>query len=935
MRELFQPGACTCALQECFMQFTSDLISLKALGFPFQHRSKGPFPCLQTLSTYLTMFDLVKPDSVKISHEIDEFRRMAVRRRPKVPADGQDELTHSTVLTSGVCDSYRCDEACESGQQTPKREEPRDTRPFRRSPDKLQVPPKPDRPVNEGPPGTCSPARSGPRALNFSPLRALGSPSSGKLGSGPHSPGTGIPKAKSPTRSVLNTTSLSRGSVETTSPGKRETGSKTQVQRGEPGIPSPETRAWLGQVRSPENKMEGQEGTQRKPCGVHNLISQFERNSPAQETTNVKELHPNPSPAHQQRATALDDEARTSPGASRGIDNSGHLKGAEQGQSGGQPGLVPGHGAEGGGGGQTEGGAPVEQESREQKLHKIALELLHTERAYVTRLYLLCKVFCVRLSDEAAKGSFPVEVVKSIFSNISSIYDFHSGFLLKDLEDRMEQWWEVPRLGDVMQKNAPFLRMYAEYVTNFDGAMELLRHWSERSAPFRSIIQEIQGQEMCGNLTLQHHMLEPVQRVPRYEMLLRDYLRKLPEDDQDRRDAEKALQTISMAATHSNSAIRKSENLKKLLELYEMLGEEEDIVNPSNEFIKEGRLVKLAARSTSAMERHLFLLNTMLLCCTPKFSLVGQRFTLRARIGVDGMQVKEISNEDYPYTFQVCGKERILDLQASSQQDMEEWIKAIQETIDIFQTKNKTFKLASKEVEEEVSTEELGRRAPLWVRDKDVTMCMKCQEPFNTLRRRHHCRACGCVVCSKCSDSKTALEYDGNKMNRVCKDCFSILTGWERENAENKKKGILEIEASQFSGSSVMCGFLQYGDNPRNCQKLWGVIPETEPLVLYLYGAPQDVKAAFSVPLLGYSVEVSPQTDLQACFTLSQSRSLHTFSCDSEELKRRWLSVIQAAATGDVWNVGIANESSVAVNGNGSIADKNVRGASESQPDSL
>ena len=51
------------------------------------------------------------------------------------------------------------------------------------------------------------------------------------------------------------------------------------------------------------------------------------------------------------------------------------------------------------------------------------------------------------------------------------------------------------------------------------------------------------------------------------------------------------------------------ENLKKLLELYEMLGEEEDIVNPSNEFIKEGRLVKLAARNTSAMERHLFLVS--------------------------------------------------------------------------------------------------------------------------------------------------------------------------------------------------------------------------------------------------------------------------------------------------------------------------------------
>lgn len=49
------------------------------------------------------------------------------------------------------------------------------------------------------------------------------------------------------------------------------------------------------------------------------------------------------------------------------------------------------------------------------------------------------------------------------------------------------------------------------------------------------------------------------------------------------------------------------ENLKKLMEIYEMLGEEEDIVNPSNEFIKEGHILKLAARNTSAMERYLFL----------------------------------------------------------------------------------------------------------------------------------------------------------------------------------------------------------------------------------------------------------------------------------------------------------------------------------------
>lgn len=48
------------------------------------------------------------------------------------------------------------------------------------------------------------------------------------------------------------------------------------------------------------------------------------------------------------------------------------------------------------------------------------------------------------------------------------------------------------------------------------------------------------------------------------------------------------------------------------------------------------------------------------------------------------------------------------------------------------------------------------------------------------------------MVCWKCSDNKVPLEYDGNKMNKVCRDCFSILTG--EGIAEGKKKGILEVK---------------------------------------------------------------------------------------------------------------------------------------------
>ncbi|XP_030576151.1 FYVE, RhoGEF and PH domain-containing protein 4-like isoform X2 [Archocentrus centrarchus] len=541
------------------------------------------------------------------------------------------------------------------------------------------------------------------------------------------------------------------------------------------------------------------------------------------------------------------------------------------------------------------GDEPKNKESTEQKLFNIANELLQTEEAYVARLHLLDQVFCSRLTEEAGRGSFPPEVIRNIFSNISSIYSFHSQFLLPDLENCIRHWCESPGLGKVLLQHVPFLKMYANYVRNFDHAMELVRTWTERSSAFRSIIQDIQSQGICGMLTLQHHMLEPVQRVPRYEMLLKDYLKKLPEDDPDYELAQKSLQTISMAATHSNSAIQEAESLKRLLEIYEMIGEEE-VINPTNEFLREGRLLKLAARNTSAMERHLFLFNNFLLCCSPKFSLVGQRFTVRCRIGMDGMQVQETTNEDYPHTFQISGRERALELQASSKQDRDEWIKVIREAIDVFQKKNEAFRAASKELTVSEPTEELGRRAPRWIRDNEVTLCMSCMEPFNAFtRRRHHCRACGFVVCWKCSDNKVALEYDDYKLNKVCKCCYAALTGQRGEGLDGKKRQMLESEAS----SDTMSGFLQYGDNPQTWQRVWSVLTKTEPPVFYLYSVPQDLEPLFTIPLLGCTIEAFPEAHQgQSCFCVTQSKTSHIFTCDSLDLKWSWLSALKFAVTG-------------------------------------
>ena len=52
-------------------------------------------------------------------------------------------------------------------------------------------------------------------------------------------------------------------------------------------------------------------------------------------------------------------------------------------------------------------------------------------------------------------------------------------------------------------------------------------------------------------------MLGPVQRVPRYKLLLSDYVKRLPEDSDDRDKAENALKLISVAASQTNETMKK------------------------------------------------------------------------------------------------------------------------------------------------------------------------------------------------------------------------------------------------------------------------------------------------------------------------------------------------------------------------------------------
>uniref|UniRef100_A0A914RBT8 DH domain-containing protein n=1 Tax=Parascaris equorum TaxID=6256 RepID=A0A914RBT8_PAREQ len=131
-----------------------------------------------------------------------------------------------------------------------------------------------------------------------------------------------------------------------------------------------------------------------------------------------------------------------------------------------------------------------------------------------------------------------------IFANISSLHQFHNTHLLPALMESCREWHTTHRISGVLRKRAPFLKMYSEYTNNYKRATKMFDECYKKKRRFAQVVQEIEngvnisrkaGQSHyelafvrqhfqqspeCENLPLVSHLICPVQRVMRYQLLL-------------------------------------------------------------------------------------------------------------------------------------------------------------------------------------------------------------------------------------------------------------------------------------------------------------------------------------------------------------------------------------------------------------------------------
>uniref|UniRef100_A0A667ZRW3 MCF.2 cell line derived transforming sequence like n=1 Tax=Myripristis murdjan TaxID=586833 RepID=A0A667ZRW3_9TELE len=236
-------------------------------------------------------------------------------------------------------------------------------------------------------------------------------------------------------------------------------------------------------------------------------------------------------------------------------------------------------------------------------------ELLETERAYVEELLCVLQGYASEMDNPAMAHLIPAPLQNKkevLFGNMPEIYHFHKRTFLRELE----QYTDCPELVGrcFLERVSECFEIYEKYCQNKPRSESLWRQCSDCA-----FFQECQ-KKLEHKLGLDSYLLKPVQRITKYQLLLKELLKysKGCEGTDDLQEALSSILGILKAVNDSMHLIAITGYEGNLSELGRLLMQGSFSV--WTEHKKGHAKVKDLARF-KPMQRHLFLHEKALLFC--------------------------------------------------------------------------------------------------------------------------------------------------------------------------------------------------------------------------------------------------------------------------------------------------------------------------------
>uniref|UniRef100_A0A3Q2Z9T8 Kalirin RhoGEF kinase a n=1 Tax=Hippocampus comes TaxID=109280 RepID=A0A3Q2Z9T8_HIPCM len=291
-------------------------------------------------------------------------------------------------------------------------------------------------------------------------------------------------------------------------------------------------------------------------------------------------------------------------------------------------------------------------------------ELIQTEKDYVKDLGIVVEGFMKRIEEKGVPDDMKGKE-KIVFGNIHQIFDWHRDFFVGELEKCLD---DHEHLAELFIKHERRLHMYVIYCQNKPKSEFIVAEYDNY---FDGVQQDIQSR-----LTISDFLIKPIQRITKYQLLLKDFLKYSSKAGMDCEQIEQAVDLMSQVPKLCNDMM----NLGRLQGYEGKLTNQGKLLQQETFFVTEQDPGVLSR----SKERRVFLFEQIVIfseLLRKGSSTPGYQFKKSIKVSYLGLE-ESVDNDPCKFVLSCRGSSEHFTLQAANVDIKQVWVRHIKALLD-------------------------------------------------------------------------------------------------------------------------------------------------------------------------------------------------------------------------------------------------------------
>mmetsp|Transcript_18373 Transcript_18373/g.28769 ORF Transcript_18373/g.28769 Transcript_18373/m.28769 type:complete len:328 (-) Transcript_18373:37-1020(-) len=220
------------------------------------------------------------------------------------------------------------------------------------------------------------------------------------------------------------------------------------------------------------------------------------------------------------------------------------------------------------------------------------------------------------------------------------------------------------------------MKLYTQYCNNYSiaqGKLHEMQQTNKKFVAFQKQMRDLQD----SALDIDSFLIMPIQRIPRYILLLQDLLSHTPGRHVDYETTKAAIAKLEEVANHANQSIGDVQNTEMILKIQDQLIGMGNLLQPARKFVKEGELIKIM--STGVKPTWFILFNDIMIY---GYRRIGGKIQYKGQIEMGTTWLRDLEDtQAIQNLFQIVAVEKTYTVYAESPEVKAEWMEDLNTVI--------------------------------------------------------------------------------------------------------------------------------------------------------------------------------------------------------------------------------------------------------------